>query len=460
MKEKILIIDDEADIRDIVKDILNDEGYLVETAENSIVGNAKMLEFDPDAVLLDIWMPTKEGTSNEEGITLLKKWHDKKLLDTPVIMISGHGNVETAVEAVKIGAYDFLEKPLSTAKLLLTVERALQTRALRQENKKLKNVSFQQQELIGNSKQIIELRRQINLLGPTNSWIFLTGESGSGKGIVAQCVHHASKRSGAFVQLNLAATPLESVATRLFGAELATGNQLGCFENAHQGTLFINEVLDLDLEIQGKLLSALQDQQFLRVGGNQYIDFDVRVISATSGDPEAAVRAGRFREDLYYRLNVIPIIVPALRHRIADIQLLAEFHGKRLSELHGLKFNSFPEEVIKPMCSYDWPGNIRQLINVINRLILLNQDGVINAEKFEESIAGEGHVNANHPESLPDYFNLDLRQAKENFEKTYLLHHLSKANYNISKLSENIGMERTHLYRKIKSLGIDPKKAS
>ncbi len=458
MKEKVLIIDDEQDIRDIIKDILEDEGYEIETAANADEGDERMQAFKPDAVLLDIWMPTPEGSSGDEGIKLLEKWRDNKLLDTPVIMISGHGNLETAVDAVKTGAYDYLEKPLSTDKLLLTLNRALQTQALRKENKQLKNVGFQQQELIGSSPSIQELRRQVGLLSPTHSWIFLTGESGSGKSIVAQCVHHASNREGDFVQLNLAATPIESVATRLFGTELTTGKQLGCFEEAYQGTLFINEVLDLDIETQGKLLSALQDNRFLRVGGNQYIDIDVRVISATSGDPEKAIQSGKFREDLYYRLNVIPMTVPALRNRIGDIPELANFHGKRLSKLHGLKFDNFHHNLLEAMKTYDWPGNIRQLINIINRLILLNQGGDIDASKFDAAILGEGHVSPESIKTIPDYFNVEMREAKESFEKMYLLHHLSKANYNISKLSQNIGMERTHLYRKLKSLGIDAKK--
>jgi len=441
MTEKVLIIDDEFDIRDIIKEILEDENYVVQTAKDAKEGDKVMREFKPDAVLLDIWMPTHEGSNGDEGIRLLEKWKEDNLLDTPIIMISGHGNVGTAVEAVKIGAYDFLEKPLSTDKLLLTLERALQTQALRKENQQLKNVSFQQRELIGSSASITELRRQINLLSPTNSWIFLTGESGSGKSIAAQCIHRASNRQGAFVQLNLAATPIESIANRLFGSQLESGNQIGCFEEAHEGTLFINEVLDLDLETQGKLLSALQDKRFLRVGGNQYIDFDARVISATSGDPEEAVKSGKFREDLYYRLNVIPMTLPALRYRIPDIGPLVEFHGNRLSELHGINFVKFPEDVIKEMQQYDWPGNTRQLINIINRLILLNQDGTINPSKFQEAIRGEGHVNEDEADEISSEY-----------------HHLKKSNYNISKLSKNIGMERTHLYRKLKSLGIDAKK--
>ena len=457
MSQKVLIIDDEADIRTIVEDILSDEGYTVETAIDATSGDAAMEKFQPDVVLLDIWMPADDGAPSEEGIKLLKKWAEKTKLSTPVIMVSGHGNVETAVEAVKIGAYDFLEKPLSTAKLLLTVERAIQTNELRKENSRLRGVSGDQKELIGTSPQIVELSRQIKLLGPTNSWIFITGEAGAGKHVVAQCVHYASDRRGAFVQLNLAATPTESIATRLFGAETDHGIQAGCFEEAQGGTLFINEVLDLDLATQGKLLSALQESRFLRVGGSQYIDIDVRVVSATSGDPELAVREGRFREDLYFRLNVIPMAVPTLRSRPIDIQSLAEFHSQRLASLNSINPRSFTPEAIAAMREYAWPGNIRQLINVINRLLLLNPDGDIDAVEFNEAIRNEAQISSQDTLTLPNYFDLTMRDARESFETLYIQHHLNKANNNVSQLAKNIGMERTHLYRKLKTLGIDPK---
>lgn len=458
MSQKVLIIDDEAGIRTIVEDILSDEGYTIETAVDASRGDAAMEKFQPDVVLLDIWMPAANGEPSEEGITLLKKWAKKTKLATPVIMVSGHGNVETAVEAVKIGAYDFLEKPLSTAKLLLTVERALQTNELRKENSRLRGVSGDQKELIGVSPQIVELRRQIKLLAPTNSWIFITGEAGSGKHVVAQCVHHASDRRGAFVQLNLAATPTESIATRLFGAETDQGIQAGCFEEAQGGTLFINEVLDLDLATQGKLLSALQESRFLRVGGSQYVDIDVRVVSATSGESEVAVREGRFREDLYFRLNVIPMLVPTLRSRPSDIQLLAEFHSLRLASLNSLNPRSFTSEAFAAMRDYVWPGNIRQLINVINRLLLLNPDGDIDAIQFNDAIRNEAQISSQDTLTLPNYFDLTMRDARESFETLYIQYHLNKASNNVSQLAKNIGMERTHLYRKLKTLGIDPKK--
>ncbi|MGH1539166.1 MAG: sigma-54-dependent transcriptional regulator [Arenicella sp.] len=457
MSQKILIIDDEPDIRTIVEDILSDEGFDVLTAGDATSGHEAFLSFEPDLILLDIWMPADDGSASEEGLKLLKHWTDEHNLSKPVIMISGHGNVETAVEAVKIGAYDFLEKPLSTAKLLLTVERAVQTNELRKENERLRGVSGEQKELIGDSTETIELKRQIKLLGPTNSWIFLTGEVGTGKHVVAQSVHYTSQRNGAFVLLNLAATPPESIATRLFGVETDQSSQAGCFEEAHMGTLFINEVLDLDFETQGKLLSALQESRLLRVGGKQYIDFDVRVITATSGDPEKAVREGRFREDLYFRLNVIPIKVPALRNRRQDIKALAEFHCQRLATLNNINKRNFLPGAVDAMMNYSWPGNIRQMINVINRLLLLNPSDEISEQEFTEAISNEADISSNEPLTFPNFFDLNMRDAKENFETMYLQFHLNKVSGNVSLLAKNIGMERTHLYRKLKALGIDPK---
>lgn len=457
MTQKILIVDDEPDIRTVVADILGDEGFTVQTAANAVEGHETMLSFEPDLVLLDIWMPAADGSPSEEGLKLLRRWTNENLLTMPVIMISGHGNVETAVEAVKIGAYDFLEKPLSTAKLLLTVEHAIQTRQLRQENLRLREASSEQKELIGDSSEISELKRQVKLLGPTNSWIFLTGEVGTGKQMVARALHYASQREGLLVQLNLAATPAESIATRLFGIESGQSSQPGCFEEAHGGTLFINEVLDLDFETQGKLLSALQENQLLRVGGRQYIEFDVRVITATSRDPEKAVREGLFREDLYFRLNVIPIKVPPLRSRRADIKPLAKFHCKRLADLNSINRRRFSPEAIDAMMNYSWPGNIRQLINVINRMLLLNPGDEISAEEFQDAIRNEADIDAQDSVTMPNYFDLNMRDAKENFETMYLQYHLNKVQGNVSQLAKNIGMERTHLYRKLKMLGIDPK---
>ncbi len=460
-QEKILIIDDEPDIRSIISDILEDEGFSIETAENASEGHVKFTAFQPDIVLLDIWMPTSDGSGDEgnEGLKLLEKWKKAELLKQPVIMISGHGNVETAVEAVKNGAYDFLEKPLSTESLMLTISRALETERLRKENERLRLESGQQQELIGNSPIIKEVRRQIQLIGSTNSWVLLTGEVGTGKNIAAHSLHIASDRQGSFVQLNLAAIPAENIATRLFGVEYDGQQQVGCFEEAHLGTLFINEVLDIDIETQGKLLSALQDQRFLRVGGKQYIDFDVRIVAATNGDIEDAVSKGLFREDLYFRLNVIPIRIPSLRERKGDIEEIALFHIARLAKQNNLNPRHIDLEALQAMCEYSWPGNVRQLINVVNRLQLLNPHAVISKEEFCASVDKEaGTPHSGESLTIPNYFELSMREARDSFESLYLQYQLNKVENNVSQLAKNIGMERTHLYRKLKSLGIDTKK--
>ena len=460
IKEKILIIDDEPDIRSVISDILEDEGYTIQTASNAIEGDQLFKSFTPDLILLDIWMPDEHGKgAGNEGLKLLEQWQNKELLKQPVIMISGHGNVETAVEAVKNGAYDFLEKPLSTPVLMLTINRALEKERLRKENLRLRQESAQQQELIGNSPQTQEIRRQIQLIGATDSWVLLTGEVGTGKHIAAQSLHSSSNRAGEFVQLNLAAIPQENIATRLFGVEYDGQQQAGCFEEAHLGTLFINEILDIDIETQGKLLSALQDQRFLRVGGKQFIDFDVRIVSATNGDIDDAVNKGLFREDLYFLLNVIPIQMPALRERKADIEEIANFHIKRLAKQNNLVSRKISQEAIQAMCEYNWPGNVRQLTNVVNRLQLLNTDKVISSKEFESSVNREAGTNtSSNSLTIPNYFELSMREARDNFESLYLQYQLNKVDNNVSQLAKNIGMERTHLYRKLKSLGIDTKK--
>lgn len=459
-REKILIIDDEPDISSVIADILSDEGFQIDTACDANEGHQKYLSFNPDIILLDIWMPSSDGkiSSGNEGLKLLEKWQSENLLSQPVIMISGHGNVETAVEAVKKGAYDFLEKPLSTSALLLTIERAIETENLKKENEQLKLESNQQRELIGNSAAIKEIRRQITLLGPTNSWVFLSGEVGTGKNIVAQSLHAKSNRTGAFVQLNLAATPSENVATQLFGIEFNGTEQMGCFEEAHLGTLFINEVLDIDFETQGKLLSALQEQRLLRVDGKKFIDFDVRVVSATNGDIEEAVRKGDFREDLYFRLNVVPIRIPSLRDRKDDIEAMLLFHIERLAKRNNLKPRTFSADALQAMCDFHWPGNVRQLINVVNRLQLLNPNTIITKEEFLSSVDKEIGLQTSEPLTIPNYFELSMRDARDSFESLYLQYQLNKANNNMTQLAQNIGMERTHIYRKLKSLGIETKK--
>ncbi len=453
-RQHILVVDDEPDIRNILQDILQDEGYEVSIAENADQARVRYREDQPNLVLLDIWMP------KEDGISVLKGWVENQVLgDTPVVMISGHGTVENAVEAVKLGAYDFLEKPLSTGKLLLSVERGLENASLRQENKQLKSRLKYNSPMISNSDSSRELLRHIQLLGPTDSWVFITGESGTGKHLVAQKVHENSPRANAsFVELNLAAMPSDGVAQALFGSEVDGKIVLGRFEEAKGGTLFINEVLGLNLETQNMLLSALQERQFLRLGGNEYIELDVRVIVTTSGNPQKAVNEGSFSEDLYYRLNVIPIQVPALRQRKKDLPELIELFIEDVASKNQLEVPSITDEAMTILCDYKWPGNVRQLQNVIQRLLVLNSADEIGINSVRSALGGDVDMQQKAAQ-LPDYFESDMRKAKEEFERAYLTHHLETVEGNVSQLAKKVGLERTHLYRKLKSLDIKARDA-
>ena len=453
-KPHILVVDDEPDIRNILQDILQDEGYTISLAEDAEQARLRFREKQPDLVLLDIWMP------KEDGISVLKGWVEKSQLgDTPVVMISGHGTVENAVEAVKLGAYDFLEKPLSTGKLLLSVERGLENSSLRQENKRLKSRLRYDSPMISNSDSSRELLRHIQLLGPTDSWVFITGESGTGKHLVARKIHENSPRAEAeFVELNLAAMPSDAVSQALFGSESEGHVLAGSFEQAKGGTLFINEVLGLNLETQNKLYSALQERQFLRLGGTEYIELDVRVVVTTSGNPQQAVNDGLFREDLYYRLNVIPIQVPALRQRRKDLPELIQLFIEDIVTKNQLNTPELSAEAIKGLCDYDWPGNVRQLQNIIQRLLILNSGAKIDLADITAAVGGDINMQTNKGQA-PEYFEGDMRQAKEHFERAYLTHHLGTVEGNVSALAKKVGLERTHLYRKLKSLDISARDA-
>ena len=450
----ILVVDDEPDIRNILQDILQDEGYDVSLAENAEEARSQFSAQQPDLVLLDIWMP------KEDGISVLKSWVDQQALgDTPVVMISGHGTVENAVEAVKLGAYDFLEKPLSTGKLLLCVERGLENASLRVENKRLKDRLLYDSPMISNSDSSRELLRHIQLLGPTDSWVFITGESGTGKHLVARKIHENSPRAESdFVELNLAAMPSESVSRQLFGMESQGKVIRGSFEQAQGGTLFINEVLGLNQETQNKLLSALQEHQFLRIGGSEYIDLDVRVIVTTSGNPQEAVNDGVFSEDLYYRLNVIPIQVPSLRQRRKDLPELVKMFIEDIAQRNQLEPPILSTGALATLKNYDWPGNVRQLQNVIQRLIVLNAGQEVSTGDVEAALGGDLDMRTRQ-QQLPEYFDGNMREAKEQFERAYLSHHLGLVNGNVSKLAKKVGLERTHLYRKLKSLNITARDA-
>jgi two-component system, NtrC family, nitrogen regulation response regulator NtrX len=451
-KERILVIDDEPDIRDIVRDILEDEGYAAVIAENAEAGRELKRSGHFDLVLLDIWMP---GT---DGITLLKEWTESGLLDAPVVMISGHGNVETAVEAIRFGAYDFLEKPLSTAKLLVTVKRALQDSRLRRENLELKGRLALSTELIGKSELMSQLRDRIERVARTDSWVLIMGEPGSGKGVVARVLHQKSlRRDKPFIELSLGATHAASVSNQLFGSELDDGVQRGTLEEADGGTLVLDEIADIDLDVQAKLVSAIEERRFLRVGGRTPIEFDVRIIATSNQDLLALVKEGRFREDLYYRLNVVPIEVPALRQHVEDVPELIDYYVRWMVDRDELPYRRFSVGAMNVLRNYDWPGNVRELKNLVQRLLILNRGEDIVAE--EARIAIGGSMIEREIDYSDSIFELPLKEARDEFERAYLTHHLGLVHGNISELAQVIGMERTHLYRKLKNLGIDPKQA-
>ncbi|MDH3638140.1 MAG: sigma-54 dependent transcriptional regulator [Gammaproteobacteria bacterium] len=448
--QTILVVDDEPDIRQVVSELLEDEEYAVVSAENADTACQVVAEQRVDLVLLDIWMP---GT---DGISLLKDWAQGNGPDAPIIMISGHGNVETAVEAIRYGAYDFLEKPLSTAKLLVTVQRALQSDQLRKENLRLRRRLEPASELVGKSKVMQELRDQVQRVAQTDSWVLVTGEPGSGKGVVARSLHNQSPRSkGRFVEVSLAAVPAQSIAPQLFGSEIDGVIRPGRFEEAKGGTLFLDEVADMDLETQAKLLSALQDSRFLRVGGQHYVEADVRIVAATNQDLRQAVEEGQFREDLFYRLNVVPIHVAPLREHVEDVPELVEFYLNWSAEREQLPYRKFSTAALNALRSYSWPGNVRELKNLVQRLLILNRGEEVTGREVELAFGGrQSAAPFEFPESA---FEMTLREARDRFEKSYLEFHLMRVGGNVSELAQMVGMERTHLYRKLKGFGIDPK---
>ena len=448
----ILIVDDEPDIRTLLKDILEDEGYQISVAANAEQAQTARRARRPDLTLLDIWMP------GQDGISLLKEWSRTNALDTPVIMMSGHGTVETAVEATRLGAYDFIEKPLSMAKLLLTVKRALEAASLQLENIGLRRISHATAERIGNLPLITTLREQVERVASHDTSALLSGESGSGKEVYARYLHaHSPRAQGPFIDVGVAGLAGENPAQELFGSEDDNVVHYGALEQANGGTLFLKDIADLDLSMQARLLSALENQGFLRVGGREAVTIDVRVIGATRQDLQQLVNQGRCRDDLYYHLNVVPLHVPPLREHDDDVPLLLAYYVDRFVEQEGLTRRKFSRSAIQRLRHYQWPGNIRELKNLVQRLLILGNGGDIDVQEVETTLGVK-------PESLlaeaiPG-FDRPLRQAREMYEKAYLEYQLQLAHGSVSKVAEYAGMERTHLYRKLRALGIDPKQAT
>jgi two-component system nitrogen regulation response regulator NtrX len=455
MASDILIVDDEADIREIVSGILSDEGHGTRTAKNADEALAEIEARRPQLIFLDIWM---QG-SRLDGLELLQVIKDQNP-DLPVVMISGHGNIETAVSAIKLGAYDFIEKPFKADRLVLIAERALETSRLRREVSDLRQRSGANTELIGKSSVMNQLRQMIERIAPANSRILIMGPSGSGKEMVARAIHQASQRaSNPFVVINAANITPESMESELFGIEASPGmtRKIGALEEAHSGTLYIDEVGDMPRETQSKILRVLIDQSFQRVGGVAKVTVDVRLISSSSRDLSLAIQDGSFREDLFHRLAVVPVRVPSLAERREDVPVLIDYFMEQFSQTNGMPMRTIGEDAMAILQSHDWPGNIRQLRNNIERLMILasgDPESVVTPDMLPAEIGAlvPSTPNGTGGEKL---MSLPLREAREVFEREYLIAQINRFSGNISRTAEFIGMERSALHRKLKSLNID-----
>jgi two-component system nitrogen regulation response regulator NtrX len=448
--EHILIVDDEPAIQSALRGVLEDEGYRVTAVGTGEDAVALVSDETPDLVFMDIWMPGKDGLETLAEIKRTKP-------EMTVVMISGHGTIETAVRATRLGAYDFVEKPLSLEKILLTASHALEHARLERENATLRERLAERWEIIGDSAAVRQLREHIATAAPTNGRVLIHGENGSGKELVARAVHALSaRRERAFVEVNCAAIPEELIESELFGHEKgaftgALARRRGRFESADGGTLFLDEVGDMSLKTQAKVLRALEEQAFERVGGRETIKVDVRVIAASNRDLAALVGGG-FREDLYYRLNVIPIEVPPLRARKEDIPLLIEHFIRIVCAENGKRVKTVSGEALAYFMTYDWPGNVRELRNMVERLVIMVPRDVIDVDDLpaplrskEAAVAGVAHGRS-------------LREARDNFERAYILAELRTQDWNMTKTADRLGIERSHLYRKIKAYGIAPPK--
>jgi two-component system nitrogen regulation response regulator NtrX len=446
----ILVVDDEPDIRRLLQEILSDEHYRVVTAENAQAAREAVRRQRPDLVLLDIWMP------DTDGISLLREWSESGNLEMPVIMISGHGTVETAVEATRLGAYDFIEKPLSMGKLLLTVERALETDKLRRENLRLRRQAEPATNLVGKSPLMQKLRENIERIAATDAWVLITGEAGSGKAMAARYLHaHSPRQGNPFVEISLAAISPQHVAAQLFGQEQKGVIKPGSFEQAAGGTLLLNEIIDLDIAAQARLLDALEQKRFTRVGGHEPVEMDVRILAASDKDLQKAVEEKRFREDLYYRLNVVPLRVPALREHHEDVPEIISFYVNWMADNEHLPYRKFTTGALNLLRNYSWPGNVRELRNLVQRLLILQRGEEVTEAEVEQALGGPPPVS---PEAYPPtLMEVPLREARDQFEKAYLEHHLKRTGGNVAEVARLSGMERTHLYRKLKQLGVNPK---
>jgi two-component system nitrogen regulation response regulator NtrX len=455
MANDILIVDDEADIRDLVAGILDDEGFKTRTARDSDQALAEIATRRPNLVFLDIWL---QG-SRLDGLQLLEQIK-REHPEVPVVMISGHGNIETAVAAIKRGAYDFIEKPFKADRLVLVANRALETSRLKREVRELKQHAPSSGTLVGRSPCMNQLRQTIDRAAKANSRIMIVGPSGGGKELVARTLHAMSSRAdGPFVVINAAAITPERMEVELFGIELSdgeTGRKPGALEEAHGGTLFIDEIADMPRETQNRILRVLVDQTFQRAGGTTKVSVDVRIISSTARNLEAEIAEGRFREDLYHRLSVVPIRVPPLSERREDIPDLVDYFMEQISSATGLPRRRIGDDAMAVLQSHVWPGNVRQLRNNVERVMILaggETDAAITADMLPQDVGSmiPAMPTGNNGEHI---MGLPLREAREVFERDYLIAQISRFSGNISRTAEFVGMERSALHRKLKALGV------
>ena len=448
----ILVVDDEPDIRELVQEILQDEGFDVSTAQNGQEARSARRARRPDLILLDIWMP------DIDGVSLLKEWSDGEQPPCPVVMMSGHGTVETAVEATRFGAYDYLEKPLSLNKLLLTIHRALEADKLLRENQVLKRQAEPVIEPIGKSDSMQRLRAQLLRVAQHDTPVLIFGEPGTGKEVCARYIHANSPRSsGPFIDVSVGSIARENSTQELFGSEYNDTIHYGRLEQASEGTLFLDELADMDLETQAKLAGALENGSFIRLGGKEPVKVNVRVVATSHRDLEQQVSEQQFREDLYYQLNVVPIVLPPLREHIEDVPELLTYYINFYVDRENLPYRRFSMAAQNRLRNYTWPGNIRELKNLVQRSLILGSSEEISQDEVETALSSAATAKSREVNTIP--LDLPLREAREQFERHYLLQQLKQCDGNVAKLAERVGMERTNLYRKLRSLDIDPKRA-
>ncbi|SEQ37755.1 DNA-binding transcriptional response regulator, NtrC family, contains REC, AAA-type ATPase, and a Fis-type DNA-binding domains [Ectothiorhodospira magna] len=451
----ILVVDDEPDIRTLVQEILEDEGYTVDVAATVMEAREQRRRRRFDLILLDIWMP------DGDGISLLKEWSEAEGQPSPVVMMSGHGSVETAVEATRLGAYDFLEKPLSMAKLTLTVERALEADRLTRENIGLRRRFGTVIQPEGSSPVMQALREQVLRIAQHDTWVLISGEAGVGKQTFARFLHsHSARSAGPFVDVPVGTMNAAEAAVELFGEEEGNRVRYGLLEQAEGGVLYLDEVAQMDPHTQGRLLTALENRRMTRIGGRDAIAVNVRVVAATREDLRALVHAGGFREDLYYRLSVVPLHIPPLREHPQDIPELLRHQVEALHQEEGLPRRHFSEAACALLARYPWPGNIRELRNLVQRLLILGNTEEVDAAEAQTALSGRSPRTGDplQRERSVD-MALPLREAREQFERDYLLRQMAQVDGHMTRLAERVGLERTHLYRKLRALGIEPRKA-